>query len=84
MVYLERLDTEVCLYNANSQIAKLIVQPILIEKIKASLSEDPELQKIRMLVESRAQVEFQVHKDDSLRFGNRLCVLKNSKLKKRF
>ena len=51
-----------------------MVRPSLIDRIKTSQVNDPYLQKIRTVVENRAQKEVNIHDDGSLRYGNRLYV----------
>uniref|UniRef100_A0A2N9FVM9 RNA-directed DNA polymerase n=1 Tax=Fagus sylvatica TaxID=28930 RepID=A0A2N9FVM9_FAGSY len=42
---------------------------------------DPQLQKMKLMVESGTPSEFCIHEDGSLRFGNRLCVPNDPDLK---
>ena len=53
----------------------------MIERIKIAQSNDPQLQKIRDLINLGSQSEFCIHEDGSLMFGNRLCVPNDSDLK---
>jgi hypothetical protein len=46
----------------------------LVKRIKVAQAGDPQLQKMKLMVESGASSEFCIHEDGSLRFGNRLCV----------
>ena len=78
---LERSEIEVRIHNSGMQLANIMVQPILIDKIKSAQKEDLELQKIRETVESGVQSEFTIYEDGTLRFGNRLCVPKLPELK---
>jgi hypothetical protein len=53
----------------------------LVERIKVSQGGDPQLQKMKLMVESSTQSEFCIHEDGSLRFGNGLCVPNDPDLK---
>uniref|UniRef100_A0A2N9GSB9 Integrase catalytic domain-containing protein n=2 Tax=Fagus sylvatica TaxID=28930 RepID=A0A2N9GSB9_FAGSY len=64
-----------------NQLANLRVQPTLVERIKVAQAGDPQLQKMKLMVESGTQFEFCIHEDGSLRFGNRLCVPNDPDLK---
>ena len=59
----------------------LFRSPTLIERIKIAQSNDPQLQKIRDLINLGSQSEFCIHEDGSLRFGNQLCVPNDLDLK---
>ena len=63
-------------------MASLSVQPTLIEKIKVSQGCDPQLMKIMEEVYGGNRLEFNISSDGALRFGNRLCVPKDSTIKK--
>uniref|UniRef100_A0A2N9FDG8 RNA-directed DNA polymerase n=1 Tax=Fagus sylvatica TaxID=28930 RepID=A0A2N9FDG8_FAGSY len=71
---LRKLRIEVRLHEPGAQLANLRVQPTLVERIKVAQAGDPQLQKMKLMVESGAPSEFCIHEDGSLRFGNRLCV----------
>ena len=47
------------------QLANLVLQPTLIEKIKAAQKEDSELQKVIDAVKSGIQIKFWIHEDGS-------------------
>ena len=79
--YLSKMRIEVRFYETEAQLANLRVQPTLIEKIKIEQSNDPQLQKIRDLINLGSQSEFCIHEDGSLRFGNQLCVPNDPDLK---
>ena len=67
---------------SQSYLASLSVQSILIEKIKASQCCDPQLMKIMEEVHGGNRLEFNISNDGALRFGNRLCVPKDSVIKR--
>lgn len=62
-----------CSHGSGVQLANLRVQPTLIDRIKTAQMNNPQLQKIRQVMESRAQSEFKSHDDGSLKFENRSC-----------
>ena len=72
---------EVQFHEAETHLANLRVQPTLIERIKIAQSNDPQLQKIRDLINLGSQSEFCIHEDGSLRFGDRLCLPNDPNLK---
>ena len=76
-----KMRIEVQLYEAKAHLANHKVQPTLIERIKIAQSNDPQLQKIRNLINLGSQSEFCIHVDGSLRFGNLLCVPNDPNLK---
>jgi hypothetical protein len=78
---LRKLRIEVRLHEPGAQLANLRVQPTLVERIKVAQAGDPQLQKMKLMVESSAPSEFCIHEDGSLRFGNRLCVPNDPNLK---
>jgi hypothetical protein len=79
---LERLGVEVVIGGSQSYLASLSVQPTLIEKIKISQGCDPQLMKIMEEVRGGNRLEFNISNDGALRFGNRLCVPKDSTIKR--
>jgi hypothetical protein len=79
---LERLGDEVVVDGSQSYLASLSVQPTLIEKIKSSQGCDPQLMKIMEKVRGRNRLEFNISNDGALRFGDRLCVPKDSTIKR--
>uniref|UniRef100_A0A2N9HMK9 Integrase catalytic domain-containing protein n=1 Tax=Fagus sylvatica TaxID=28930 RepID=A0A2N9HMK9_FAGSY len=79
---LERLGVEVVIGGSQSYLASLSVQPTLIEKIKISQGCDPQLMKIMEEVHGGNRLEFNISNDGALRFGNRLCVPKDSTIKR--
>ena len=58
------------------------VQPTLLDWIQTSQRTDPELCQIRDRVLARTAVDFMIHTDGSLRFGDRLCVPNDAKLRR--
>ena len=78
---LRKMRIEVRFHEVEAHLANLRVQPTLIERIKIAQSNDPQLQKIRDLINLGSQFEFWIHKDGSLRFGNRLFVPNDPDLK---
>jgi hypothetical protein len=79
---LERLGVEVVIGGSQSYLASLSVQPTLIEKIKSSQGCDPQLIKIMEEVRGGNRLEFNISNDGALRFGDRLCVPKDSAIKR--
>ena len=79
--YLSKMRIEVRFHETEAQLANLRVQPTLIDRIKIAQSIDPQLQKIRDLINLGSQFEFWIHRDGSLRFGNRLFVPNDPDLK---
>ncbi|XP_028090712.1 uncharacterized protein LOC114290912 [Camellia sinensis] len=69
-------------HNHGVQLANLRVQPTLIDRIKDTQGRDPQLQKLKVEMEIGLQMEFCMHKDGTLRFGERLCVPNDSELKR--
>ena len=63
-------------------MANLRVQPTLIDRIKDAQGRDPQLQKLKAEMEIGLQMEFYMHKDGTLRFGERLCVPNDLELKR--
>ncbi|XP_028103887.1 uncharacterized protein LOC114302963 [Camellia sinensis] len=63
-------------------LANLRVQPTLIDRIKDAQRRDPQLQKLKAEMEIGLQMEFCMHKDGTLRFGERLCVPNDFELKR--
>ena len=78
---LRKMRIEVWFHEAEAHLANLRVQPTLIEKVKIAQSSDPQLQKIRDLINLGSQSKFCIHEDGSLRFGHRLCVPNDPDLK---
>ena len=79
---LQRLNIEIRWHNHGVQLANLRVQPTLIDRIKDAQGKDPQLQKLKAEMEIRLQMEFCMHKDGTLRFGERLCVPNDLELKR--
>ena len=78
---LRKMRIEVRFHEVEAHLANLRVQPTLIERIKIAQSNDPQLQKIRDLINLGSQSKFCIHEDGSLRFGNQLCVPNDPDLK---
>lgn len=78
---LEKSGIEVQLYNSRCQLATLIVQPMLIEKIQSIIKRTSRLVEDREGIEYGVQSKFKIQEDVSLRFGNKLCVQKNLEMK---
>ena len=64
-------------------LAALVVQPTLLEDIRAGQEVDAELCRIREQVQEGKAGEFQVSSDGSLRYRDRLCVPRDPVLKNR-
>jgi hypothetical protein len=82
IIDLEGLGVEVVISSSQSYLASLSVQPTLIEKINASQGCDPQLMKIMEEVRGGNRLEFNISNDSALRFGDRLCVPKDSAIKR--
>ena len=78
---LRKMRIEVRFHEVEAHLANHRVQPTLIERIKIAQSNDPQLQKIRYLINLGSQSEFCIHEDGSLRFSNWLCVPNDPELK---
>ncbi|GLT87204.1 hypothetical protein SLE2022_053010 [Rubroshorea leprosula] len=81
---LERMQVEIKEPSFGVQMAILVVQPTLIERIKVVQKNDLFSQKIKQKVESGHPQwkKFKIHEDGFIRFGNRLCVLEDAELRK--
>ncbi|XP_028056865.1 uncharacterized protein LOC114260871 [Camellia sinensis] len=71
-----------CVLMQNDKLANLKVQPTLIDRIKDAQGRDSQLQKLKAEMEIGLQMEFCMHKDGTLRFGERLCVPNDLELKR--
>ena len=58
------------------QLVAMQIQPTLLEKIEEAMREDPKLQEFREQVEAELRTDMQINADGTLRFGNRVCMLK--------
>ena len=65
-------------------LAQLEAQPILNQMIIDAQKNDEELQKKLRMVRDGDETEFSVKEAESLYFHNRLCVLDDKKLRKKF
>ncbi|XP_028098105.1 uncharacterized protein LOC114297828 [Camellia sinensis] len=79
---LQRLNIEIRWHNHGVQLANLRVQPTLIDRIKDAQGRDPQFQKLKAEMEIGLQMEFCMHKDRTLRFGERLFVPNDLELKR--
>ena len=78
---LEKLKTEIILPSEQTCLAALQVTSTIVDKIKASQRNDPELDKIIQKEEEGTALDFTVQ-DGVLKFRNRLCVANHPKLKR--
>ena len=76
---LRSMEIDVRIYSEGGIIATLQVQPTLMERIKITQVNDPQLNKIREEVIEGKRMEFAI-RDDILRFGNRVCVPRDAQL----
>ena len=58
------------------------MQPTLLNRIRTSQGTDPELCQIRDSVLAGTAMDFVIHTDGSLRFGDRLCVPNDAELRR--
>ncbi|XP_041020390.1 uncharacterized protein LOC121262015 [Juglans microcarpa x Juglans regia] len=79
---LERAAIEVVTVDQQALIASLIVQPVLIDRIKLTQKEDSKLAKLIEEEENGNKLEFSISEDGILRFGNRLCLSCNDEIKR--
>jgi len=52
------------------------IQPTLLEKIEEAMGEEPKLQEFKEQVEAELRTDMQINAAGTLRFGNRVCMLK--------
>jgi len=78
---LEKLQIEIVLPGEQTHLAALQVTSAIVDKIKASQQDDPELVKIIRKVEEGTTPDFIV-RDGVLKFRNHLCVPSHPELKK--
>ena len=78
---LEKLQIELTLPTEPVHLAALQATSTLVERIKASQKNDPELVKIMQKVEEGAVPNFSIF-DGILRFRNRLCVANHPELRR--
>ncbi|XP_040988967.1 uncharacterized protein LOC121236586 [Juglans microcarpa x Juglans regia] len=79
---LEKAGIEVITSDTDTFMASLIVQPALIDKIKAAQKVDSGLVKLVEEVGNRDKLDFSISEDGVLRFRDRLCVPANDELKR--
>lgn len=60
--------------DVQARLSSLVLGPIVLDPIKATQSEDVNLQKIKIEVSEGKQIDFVVSDDGSLQFKARLCV----------
>ncbi|KAL0550282.1 hypothetical protein IC582_014789 [Cucumis melo] len=80
----ERAKIAVSVGEVISLLAQLSVQPTLRQRIIVTQLKDPYLVEKRRLVETRQGEDFSISSDDGLTFEGRLCVPKDSIVKKAF
>ena len=79
---MERMGIKIVMGDSQVFMASLIIQPILIKKIKTLQVDDAQIVRIIGEVQEGKRLEFNVSNDGVLRFGNRLCVPNDFVLKK--
>ncbi|KAA0025802.1 pol protein [Cucumis melo var. makuwa] len=77
----ERVEIEVSVGEVASQLAQLLVQPTLRQRIIVAQLNDPYLVEKRRLVETGQGEDFSISSDDGLMFEGRLCVPEGSAVK---
>ncbi|KAA0039191.1 pol protein [Cucumis melo var. makuwa] len=77
----ERAEIAVSVGEVTSQLAQLLVQPTLRQKIIVAQLNDPYLVEKRRLVETGQGEDFSISSDDGLVFEGRLCVPEDSAVK---
>ncbi|KAA0067363.1 pol protein [Cucumis melo var. makuwa] len=78
---LERAEIAVSIGEVTSQLAQLIVQPTLRQRIIVAQLNDPYLVEKRLLVEAGQSEDFSISSDDRLTFDGRLSVPEDSAVK---
>jgi hypothetical protein len=76
------MGLEVIQPGVHGQLANLMAESVLVERVKALQGADPEFQRIRTNVENGKQRDFSLDSEGTLRCGSRLCVPNNDELKK--
>ena len=79
---LERSEIELWWHQPGVRLSAISVQPTLLDRIRTSQGTDSELCQIRDRVIAGTAVDFQIHTDGSLRFGDRLCVPNDAELRR--
>ncbi|TYK03201.1 pol protein [Cucumis melo var. makuwa] len=77
----ERVDIAVSVGEVTSQLAQLLVQPTLRQRIIVAQLNDPYLVEKHCLVEVGQGDDFSISSDDGLTFDGRLCVPKDNAVK---
>ncbi|KAA0061818.1 pol protein [Cucumis melo var. makuwa] len=77
----ERAEIAVSVGEVASQLAQLIVQPTLRQRIIVAQLNDPYLVEKHLLVEAEQGEDFSISSDDGLTFDGRLCVPEDSAVK---
>ncbi|TYK16004.1 pol protein [Cucumis melo var. makuwa] len=77
----ERAEIAVSVREVASQLAQLIVQPTLRQRIIVAQLNDPYLVEKHLLVEAEQGEDFSISSDDGLTFDGRLCVPEDSAVK---
>ena len=68
------MDVVLITNQCSFMLASLIIQPLIVDKIKEGQASDADLQKVRVEVIKGEKPEFNLVGDGTLRFGTRLCV----------
>ncbi|KAL0537317.1 hypothetical protein IC582_026294 [Cucumis melo] len=77
----ERAEIAVSVREVASQLAQLIIQPTLRQRIIVAQLNDPYLVEKHLLVEAEQGEDFSISSDDGLTFDGRLCVPEDSAVK---
>ncbi|KAA0046144.1 hypothetical protein IC582_016289 [Cucumis melo] len=77
----KRAEIEVSVGEVTSQLAQLLVQPTLRQRIIVAQLNDPYLVEKHLLVEAGQGEDFSISSDDGLTFDGRLCVPEESAIK---
>ncbi|KAL0537321.1 hypothetical protein IC582_026298 [Cucumis melo] len=77
----ERAEIAVSVREVASQLAQLIIQPTLRQRIIVAQLNDPYLVEKHLLVEAEQGEDFSISSDDGLTFDGRLCVPEDSVVK---
>ena len=63
-------------------LATFHVRPLLVDQILAGQSQDPQMIKLKEVIEKGKKVEFQIRDDDMIVKGQRMCVPEYGELKR--
>lgn len=80
---LKDLNVELQVKDLDVLFSHLKVQPTLVDQIKRAQVDDPSLMKIVDEVRNGGRIDFSIHADGTLRFGDRLCVSNIDELKRK-